>query len=101
MPPWFAIAFGLAILAAFVPGTGGLIGRTLALIFAVPFFLQGLAVLHSFAGRTKSPGMMLAVVYVVLFIFGGLVALVTLLGLVEDWVRLRRRFAGTAGRPGG
>lgn len=100
MLPWFmAPAFGVAALAALVPGAVGFVGVTLAVIAAVPFFLQGLALIHALAQRTPMPGLLVAGTYVVLFVFGGLIVVVAALGVIEQWAGFRRRLSAPgAGR---
>lgn len=90
--PWFlAPVFGAAALAALLPGATGFVGVTLAVIAAVPFFFQGLALVHALARKTPMPGLLVAGTYVVLFVFGGLIVVVAALGVIEQWAGFRRR----------
>ena len=66
----------------------------LAALLAVPYLLQGLAVVHSAADRVKARGLVLAAFYIVLLLFSWpLLVGVVLLGLLEDWAQFRRRMA--------
>ncbi len=95
LPVWCGPAFAVATLAAFiVGGDAAYFAQGLAAVLAVPFLLQGLAVVHSAADRVKSRGLVLTVFYIVLLIFSWpLVGGVVLLGLLEDWAHFRRRLA--------
>lgn len=95
LPVWCGPAFGVATLAAFlVGGDAAYFAQGLAAVFAVPFLLQGLAVVHSAAERVKSRTLVLTVFYIVLLLFSWpLVGGVVLLGLLEDWAHFRRRMA--------
>jgi hypothetical protein len=95
LPTWCGPAFAVATLAAFlVGGDAAYFAQGLAAVFAVPFLLQGLAVVHSAADRVKARGLVLTVFYVVLLLFSWpLVGGVVLLGLLEDWAHFRRRLA--------
>ena len=95
LPAWPLYALGLSCFAG-IAASGMLeyIGRNLAIVFAVPFLLQGLAVVHAVAARL--PG---RVVWLVGFYLLGLVmawpfALVAALGLAEPFIGLRARFGG-------
>jgi hypothetical protein len=67
-------------------------------MLAIPFFLQGAAVVHVVSRPWPGRGFALGVFYImVLFLPGWLgLALVTLLGLAEHWAGLRWRFANQA-----
>ena len=95
--PWpLALIFVAMVLASMLPDTIGYVGRTFAMVLGVPLFLQGLGVVHAFAGQIASPGFILAAFYLLLLISGFAVPLVVLLGLIEQWAHLRRRI-GPAG----
>lgn len=95
LPRTFLVALGLAVLLALVPGTLGFAGKTLAAIGAAAYFLQGLAVVHGLARLTSFPGLILTGVYVVIGVLGFPVLVIVMLGLIEDWFRLRRKFGKT------
>ena len=92
LPRLFFVALGLSVLLAVAPGTLGFAGQTLAAIGAVAYFLQGLAVIHGLARLTSFPGLVLTGVYVVTGVLGFPVLVIVMLGLVDDWFRLRRKF---------
>lgn len=89
-------ALAMATIGAFLPGELGYIGGTLAVILAMPFFFQGLAVVHALARRSKMPGLVLGSFYVVLLLSGGqiLAVLITAVGLIEQWAGFRRMMGG-------
>jgi hypothetical protein len=51
-----------------------------------------LAVIHTLVRRWSHPGWLLAAVYGALVLLGWPILAVLLLGFVEDWAHLRRRF---------
>ena len=91
LPRWCAPAFLVATAFAFVAGDeAAYVARSLAVVFAVPFFLQGLAVVHTLVHRAPSPRVTLALFYLALLLLSPLVPiLVATLGLVEERARLR------------
>ncbi len=92
LPGWIATAGAAAALAAVVlGGEFGYFARNLVIVAAVPFFLQGLSVVHVLARRTGGGAMILAVFYVTLIVLGWVAVVLVLLGLVEQIVGLRRR----------
>jgi Predicted membrane protein (DUF2232) len=95
LPDWISFPLVAAALIGLV-GDGDLryLGRNLVLVFLVPYFFVGLAVVHGLARRMSAPGLLLAGFYVILgFAFPGMSALVAALGVIEEWVGVRRRFA--------
>jgi len=92
LPAWIAIAGAVAALAAIVLGGDfGYFARNLVIVAAVPFFLQGLSVVHVLARRTGGGTMLLAVFYVMLVVLGWVAIVLVLLGLVEQIIGMRRR----------
>lgn len=86
--------FVATLALAFLPGTLGFIGVTLAVIISIPYFLVGLAVLHTASRSWPMREIILGGVYILtIVVFWFLVGLTTL-GFAEHWLRLRRRFAG-------
>ncbi|MFQ5784739.1 MAG: DUF2232 domain-containing protein [Alphaproteobacteria bacterium] len=97
VPRGLAVALALsAALWLVADGTPGYAGRILTLVFAAPYFFQGLGVVHRVARLW--PGRLVALVlfYILLLILpgGAGIWLVAGVGLVEHWVGLRRRLAG-------
>jgi len=94
VPVWTifaAAAFGT--IASFAPAPYDYVALNLALVMGVPFFFAGLAVLHAWAALTRAPTLALAVLYVFMMLIVYLVLLVALLGVVDQWVDFRKRFA--------
>ena len=92
LPNWIATAGAAAALAAVaLDGDPGYFARNLVIIAAIPFFLQGLSVVHVLARRTGGGAMMLVIFYVMLIVLGWVAFLIVLLGLVEQIIGLRRR----------
>lgn len=101
LPAWYTLvtvgAAALALVARLAGlDTVGFIARNAALGLLVPFFLVGLAVVHVWARRWPAKMAILAGFYLLLLV-SGWVALVAVsgLGFMEQWLHLRRRFAGT------
>lgn len=93
LPRWLMYATaGAALLSLLGAGTPALLGRSLLLLFLVPYLLQGLAVAHAFARHWGAPRLALVAFYVALILLGWPAILVVALGLLEDWAQLRRRY---------
>ncbi len=91
LPDWFSWVFVAACILALVgPGELEYLGDTWAIILAVPFFFVGLATVHWAAGRTPFTGMLLVIFYLVLMATGWTAVLVAGIGLIEQWVGIRR-----------
>lgn len=94
LPWWLWPALGLAAFLSLLGDDGlGFLGRTLLIILIVPYGFVGLAVLHVWARRWSHPGLALAAVYGTIVLFVWPLALVLVLGLVDDWAGLRRRLS--------
>lgn len=92
LPGWTAVAGAVIALAAIVlDGDLGYFARNLLIVATVPYFLQGLSVVHVLAARTGGGSMILAVFYVTLIVLGWVAVLIVLLGLVEQLVGFRQR----------
>ena len=103
LPSWYAgAAAGVSALALIAPwlelGALSFAARNAALAMLVPFLLVGLAVIHVWTRRLPARGMILTGCYLVLLVFGWLALPVAGLGFMEQWLLLRRRFAGQAGQ---
>lgn len=94
LPDWMSWLM-VATAAVALLGSGDLeyIGRNLAMITAAPFFVLGVAVVHVLARRVHVRLPLLVAFYVVLFMFGWARMAVVGLGLIEQWVGVRRHFA--------
>lgn len=96
LPEWVAWPLvAAAVVALVAPGDLQFVARNLVLVFAVPYFILGLAVVHTLARRTAAKGMFLAAFYIMLALFflGAAVA-VAGLGVIEHWFGVRRRLKG-------
>lgn len=100
LPKWLTVALALAIGASMLPDTIGSFGHNATLFLSIPFLLLGLTVIHTISRRTPNPRMILVTVYIALFLFSTgmgksvpILAFIVLLGLLEQWLSLRRRIA--------
>jgi hypothetical protein len=95
LPQWMSwpliAAAALALLGA---GEMEYTGRNLAMILALPFFLLGLAVIHTWSRGRPGGKMVLVALYIVLVLSGWATLVVAGIGLVELWSGLRHRMAG-------
>lgn len=96
VPGWMAIPVVIAVLLWGLTESQTLdfIGRNLALVFALPYFLMGLAVVHALSRRWSARLLLLGVFYMVLVFVFWAAFVVTALGFIEQWTGLRQRFAG-------
>lgn len=98
LPNWPYLALAASLLFAVVAdGAVGYIAGNLAIVFAVPFFFQGLGVVHALANRVSARTLLLSIFYLVLIVSGWLALVVTIAGLMEPFAKLRQRY----GRPRG
>jgi hypothetical protein len=99
LPHWSA-ALLIGGLALALIGDGDLryMGANLSVVLAVPFVVQGFAVVHMFARKTSHPAALLTVFYggnLVLgwqYLYLPAFAVLALLGLIEQGAGLRKRF---------
>jgi hypothetical protein len=100
LPGWFDwVLVGTAATALVTTGDASFLARNILMILLTPYFFVGLAVAHLMARRTPMPGMVLAAFYLVLMVFFLVAAgVVAALGVVEQWIGVRRRLA-VAGPP--
>jgi|HubBroStandDraft_1064217.scaffolds.fasta_scaffold01846_14 hypothetical protein len=99
VPRWVGIGFVAAVAAA-AAGSDGIefAGWNLAQILSVPLLFGGLGVVHALLARHPARAVWLAIFYGVILGPVFTVGLVVILGLIEQWVGLRQRFAGASGR---
>ena len=96
LPNWLSWPLVAATVAALLgSGESEYIGRNIALLMSVPFFFLGLAVVHTLARYVSIPGVLLTTLYVVVILSGWFALVVVGIGLIEQWVGLRRLFAGS------
>jgi len=97
IPNWLVFAAAITGLAgAFAPAPYNYVGTNICVMLFVPFFLVGLAVVHAWAATTKARVWILVVFYILLslpwtMVFAAVATL--LLGIVDQWVNFRQRFA--------
>jgi hypothetical protein len=90
LPRWLTPALAVAAVAAFLPDDIGVIGVNGAVITAMPFMLIGLAVLHTVSKRWPARGLALGLIYATTVILGWPAILVAGVGVVDQWLPLRR-----------
>jgi hypothetical protein len=102
VPRWLVAPLTGAVVLALIGDQDLLyMGVNLGIVLAVPFFVQGLAVVHMYARMAPRPRVMLAIFYGCNIALGlpyaGLPSAVMLvgLGLVEQWAGLRSRMTGS------
>ena len=93
LPLWLPIALGVAAAATIVGGAARFVGLNIMIALFLPFCLAGLAVLHTAAGRLRHPAPVLIAFYAFSGVFGWPLLAVAVLGLLENWLGLRRRLA--------
>lgn len=92
LPDWCSwLLVGSGIVALVVPGDWSYLGRNLVIVALVPFFLLGLAVVHTFARRVANGTLLLVAFYVLLMVLGWTTFLVAGAGILEQWIGLRKR----------
>lgn len=93
LPNWLALAFiGATVLSVLLDATVPLLGA-LVITLEILFFLQGMAVIHVVSHRWNGRPFILGAIYVATVMMLWLVLLIAILGLMENWVGFRRRFA--------
>lgn len=98
LPGWMAVALGIALFAAVAsPSILGWYGWHVAMVLAGAYLLAGLAVVHAVTRGRPGRGLMLGLLYATLVLFWPAAILVVVVGVIEHWARLKRRF-GSPGR---
>lgn len=103
LPNWMTGA-AAAAMALGMLGTGDIafLGWNLLVVFLIPFFLSGLAVVHVVSRRWPGRPVLLLVFYFVLVLFNWLISpLLTLCGVLEQWLDLRGKATRAAGSGSG
>ncbi|MEE2956388.1 MAG: DUF2232 domain-containing protein [Pseudomonadota bacterium] len=93
LPQWLTIGLALSILLSFASGIFSDFGRNTAPLLSLPFFLLGLTVIHTLSRRVSARGLVLVGAYFLLVVVGWISAIIVLLGVLEQWVSLRSKFA--------
>jgi hypothetical protein len=99
LPPWLSVAFA-ACLAGWIFGSGEIayVGANLAEILAVPLLLGGLAMVHWLVRRHPARLIVLIGTYVIAFVLVWPLAILVVVGIVEQWVGVRRRLSAGSNR---
>lgn len=93
LPNWLAIAASACIAAAMLlPDPVSIYATAMAFAVCFAFLLQGLAVVHAFNRKIQGGGILLAVIYLLIFGQGWPAVLIVLLGAVEQFAGFRRRW---------
>ena len=91
VPRVVSLALMAALLAAYAgQGEVAFIGTNLVEILSVPLLFVGLGVVHARLAKHPARAMLLTAFYGVFFVFA--IRLIVALGVIEQWVGLRRRF---------
>lgn len=92
LPDWCSwLLVGAGVITLVVPGDWSYLGRNLVIVALVPFFLLGLAVVHTFARRVSNGTALLVAFYILLMVLGWASFLVAGAGVLEQWIGLRNR----------
>lgn len=93
LPGWMAAVAAVALAAAMVlPNPVGTYALAMAFAVCFAFLLQGLAVVHAFNRKIQGGTVLLIIFYLLVFGQGFPAALVVVLGAVEQYLGLRRRW---------
>lgn len=94
LPYWIPLAVVTATATTaglLLPDPIGYFGVNLAIILFIPFFFIGLAVVHTLCRNKPAGPFLLILFYGMLIFFNRLILFVAALGLIEQWIGLRRR----------
>ncbi len=97
LPPALLIFFAIMIvLAVAFEGSVAFFAKNTLLLLAIPYFVLGASLFHLWAGKKRHKILLLVFFYAFLmvppYVFTGLVAMA---GVLEPWLHLRQRIAGT------
>ncbi len=93
-PGTFALGFVAALLGTFTPGILGIVATGFAGAFLVAYILLGLVVLHVLARKSPFRHVILAALYLGIFIFGWVALVVAMVGIGDPMFRFRERAVG-------
>lgn len=97
LPYWLTALLAAGAAATIVGGGARFIGVNVMIALLLPFCLGGLAVLHAAARRLNHPAPALIAFYTMSGLFGWPLLVMAVLGLLENWLGLRRRLAPAGG----
>jgi hypothetical protein len=92
LPGWLWPGIAVAAVLVLAGGIIGDLGWSLLIVLVVPYLFLGLALVHVVVRRWSRPGLALAAIYGAMILLGWPILLILLLGFVEDWAHLRRRW---------
>jgi len=92
-PPLAPAFLAVAVAGIFLPGIPGIISDILAATLMMAYALLGLAVLHVVTRELNSRAFVLTGVYAAIIVFGWPALILTVLGLADTALNLRRRAA--------
>jgi len=93
-PRWLTPVLAALLLAGLaLPDQAGYLAANAAVVLAVPFFFTGLAVVHALIRPLRHRTALQVAFYLILVLFGWPVLIVVGLGILEQWIELRRREA--------
>lgn len=93
LPGWLWPGIAVAALLVLLGGVLGDLGWSLLIVLVIPYLFLGLAVIHVVSRRWPRPGLALGAIYAAIVLLGWPILVVLLLGFVEDWAHLRRRWS--------
>jgi hypothetical protein len=93
VPRLAALLLGAGVALSFLPDLLGIVAGVLACTLLLVYALLGFVILHMTTVGINGRGFVLAGIYAVVVVFGWPVLLLTLLGLADNLVDIRGRFA--------
>ncbi|MBV8737990.1 MAG: DUF2232 domain-containing protein [Alphaproteobacteria bacterium] len=93
LPFWLSALLALAAALVLCGGAARFVGINLLIVLVIPFCLAGLAMLHTVVRRLPRPQVPLILFYVLAGLFGWPLLIITILGMLDAPLGLRRRFA--------
>ncbi len=91
------LAVGLLVLPLFFGGILGDLVMNASRVVRIIFLFQGLAVCHNLAGRSQNSKVWIILLYILLFLLPMAALFVAILGMLDNWIDIRRRFSGAVG----
>jgi hypothetical protein len=94
LPRWLGVPLAISAAATLMPGQIGGAGLAALIVSATPFMFLGLAVMHTLLRGRPGRGFIMSAAYIAILLFSWPAILFVGLGIIEQWVQLRRRFQG-------
>lgn len=101
LPGFVPMLMAAAVAGTFIPGMVGVLSSMLAASLSMAYAVLGFAVLHAVTRGLDARMFILIAAYAAVFMFGWPVLAMTLLGLAETALNIRRRAANRAAAKGG